>query len=192
MIAEQYLKSLKLESKKFKKNKEIFDIVLYGSTTRSKRNANDIDVVIIFQNLPLKDRLEISQKFKKSLQIKNIDIKSININELFDKTFLARQGIITEGKSLIDDKPFSKKIGFSGFGLFNYSLEKLSNTEKTKFSYALNGRRQQEGILKKLKAKRLGKGVIIIPINKSDLFAEFLETWKIEFKQKHILIPNYE
>jgi len=191
MIAEKYLNLLKSESKKLK-SKELFDIILYGSSVKGKREINDIDIIFIFHNLPLEKRLEIIQKFKLKLNIRNLDIKSINLKELFDKTFLARQGIILEGISLLDGKPFSKKLGFESFSLFEYNTKSLSNTEKVKLTFALNGRRKEKGLIDKLNAKKLGNGKIIIPITNSNLFSEFLEKLNIKFTLKNILIANYK
>ncbi|MBT4376126.1 nucleotidyltransferase domain-containing protein [archaeon] len=191
MIAEKFLKLLTSESKKLK-NKEIFDIVIYGSSVKGKRKINDIDIIFIFNNFPLEKRLEITQKFKSKINLKNLDIKSINLKELFDKTFLARQGIILEGISLLDGKPFSKKLGFEGFTLFTYNTSKLSNTEKVKLTFALNGRREEKGLITKLDSKKLGNGKILVPIRNSNLFLEFLETRNIEFKLEQLLIAKYK
>ncbi|MBT4651754.1 hypothetical protein HOC13_04515 [Candidatus Woesearchaeota archaeon] len=191
MIAEKYLKLLKSESKKLK-NKEIFDIVLYGSSVKGKRKINDIDILFIFQNLSLEKRLEITQKFKLKINIDNLDIKSINLKELFDKTFLARQGVMLEGISLLNGKPLSQKLGFEGFTLFSYSTKNLSNTEKVKLTFALNGRRKEKGLMEKLKAKKYGNGKILVPIINSNLFSEFLEKLNLEFNAENILIANYK
>src|SRR3989344_5077212 len=101
MMQNNSLSFLKSESKKFV-NKDIWDIVIYGSSVMSKEEPGDVDIVIIFKNKPLKERLEISQEFKTIIkkEIKNPDIKTINLMELFDSNFLARQGILTEGYSL--------------------------------------------------------------------------------------------
>ena len=78
MIAEEYLKLLEKESKILKKNKEIFDILLYGSGAKGKRKINDVDIIFIFKNQSLEKRLEITQKFKKKVsKIKNLDILKI-------------------------------------------------------------------------------------------------------------------
>src|SRR3989338_5720745 len=114
------LKYLKSESKK-SLDKRIFDIVIYGSYVKSKKEPNDIDIVIVFFNESLNERLSFAQEFKNKLKekIKNLDIKAINLPELFDKNFLARAGITSEGYSLLTDSPFSLKMGFKGYSLFS-------------------------------------------------------------------------
>ena len=182
------LNYLKSESRKFA-TKEIFDIVIYGSFMKSKEEPNDVDIVLIFKNLDLKQRLEIGQKFKNIIKskIKNPDIKTIVLEELFDSNFLARQGVLAEGYSLLKNSEFSKTLGFKGYSLFTYSLTNLNHNEKTKFTYSLIGR-GKEGILKKVKAESLGRGGFLVPIEYTYLFEDFLKKWKIEYKSKTCLI----
>ncbi len=195
MTAEDYLKYLKLESKKFQKNKEIFDIILYGSYIKGKRKPNDIDILIIFKETPLKTQLEKVQEFKNKIISKinedKLDIKSINLKDLFDKTILSRQGVLTEGFSLIDNHPFSKKLGFTGKSLISYNLSNLSNSNKTKFLFSLSGRRNEKGLIEKFNMKKLGKSVLLCPIEKTELIREFLEKWEVKFEIKNILVQEY-
>lgn len=191
-MQENYLRYLISQSKKFAKKNEIFDIVLYGSAIKGKSQARDIDILIIFTNEKLRVRVILAQQLKEILREKilNLDIKTINLNELFDKEFLARQSILIEAISLIDNKTIAEKIGFKGYTIFKYELKNLNHNEKTKFTYALSGR-NSPGILKKFKAEKLGKGVVQIPIENSITFEEFLTNWKIKFQSKNVLIPKY-
>lgn len=180
---------LTLTSKKFTKANDVFDIIVYGSSVREKEKPNDIDILLIFLDKELNKRLIIAQKFKEILKknIKNLDIKTINLPELFDKNFLARQGALVEGYSLLDSIPIARKLGFEGYSLFTYNLKKLDHNKKTKFIYALIGRKNK-GMLKLVDAKYLGKGVIAIPIAKSAIFEDFLKKWGIDYKENKILI----
>ena len=190
MIQNNLLKFLKFESKKFV-NKEVFDIIIYGSSVMSKEEPGDTDIIIIFKEKALKERLDIAQEFKNRIKgkVKNPDIKTINLIELFDLNFLARQGIIAEGYSLIDSKSFSSKMGFKGYVLFTYSLKNLNHNEKTKFTYSLIGR-NSKGMLEISEAVSLGKGAFVVPIEKSILFEDFLKQWKINYKSKKTLISE--
>lgn len=196
MTVENYLKYLKSESKKFQKNNRVFDIILYGSYVKGKRKPNDIDILIIFNEIPIKTQLEKVQEFKNNIKSKipevdKFDIKSINLKDLFDKTILSRQGILTEGFSLIDGISFSKKLGFVGKALITYDLSDLSNSNKTKFLFSLSGRRGEKGLIEKFNMKKLGKNVLLSPIEKTELIREFLEKWKIKFEIKNILVQEY-
>jgi len=184
------LKYLKSESKKIK-DKNIFDIVVYGSFVKSKEEPRDIDILIIFKEKSFNERIEIAQKFKERIKtkIKNPDVKTVNLTELFDPTFLAKQSIFTEGYSLLHNMPFSARMGFKGYSLFTYSLKNLNHNEKTKFTYSLIGRKS-EGMIKKLNAVPLGKGAVIVPIEKSIIFEEFLNKWKVNYKMRQALISE--
>lgn len=187
-MQEDYLKYLKLESKKFAKQHNILDIILFGSVVKGKQEAGDIDLLIIFKDETLKNRTEIGQRFKRVVKkIKNPDVKTINLKELFDEDFLARQGVLIEGFSLLKNKAFSKSFGFEGYALFSYSLKNLNHNEKTKFTYVLIGR-NKEGILKQTNTKHLGRGSVMVPIQNSLMFEEFLEKWKISYTKKNILV----
>lgn len=196
MTQENYLRFLESESKNFAKNKGIFDIILYGSFIKGKIEARDIDILIIFNEKSLKERTEIAEEFKEKTsgkinrKINELDIKTINISELFENDFLARQAILTEGYSLIDTIPLSEKMGFLSYALFTYNLKNLDHNNKTKFTYSLIGRKKSPGILKKLNAKPIGKGAVLLPIENSSVFEDFLKAWKINYIKKNILMSE--
>ena len=91
------LKKLKkhLESEK---DKAIFDIVVYGSAVKGKEDARDIDILVIFLEGSLKERLDKLQEIKSRLKDVKIetplDIKQILLKDLFSSSFLARTGIL--------------------------------------------------------------------------------------------------
>jgi len=188
-MSENYSKYLESVCKKFSKKHDLFDIVLYGSSAKGKDEARDIDILLVFKEKKLKERTDISQELKEILykKIEKIDIKTINLEELFEKEFLARQGVLIEGYSLLYNTPFSKKLGFKGYALFTYNLKNLDHNRKTKFTYALIGRKSQ-GIIKQLSAEPLGKGAVIIPIENSLIFEDFLQKWEINYNKKSILV----
>ena len=104
------------------------------------------------------------------------------------KSMLARQGIIAEGYSLVDNAPFANKLGFYGYVIFTYNLKNLDHNKKTRFTYALIGRENKEGIIKLTGARVLGKGAVAVPSEKSILFLNFLERWNINFIERKALI----
>jgi predicted nucleotidyltransferase len=194
-MQKELLNYLELESKKVYTEK-IFDIVLYGSFVKSKENPNDLDIAVVFFDEKLEEQLNFIQLFKSNLKkntsefksvLSNLDLKALNLKELFDKNFIARSGIVVEGYSLLGRELFSFKMGFKGYSVFSYSLKDLNHNQKTKFTYALIGR-TQKGILSNLKAIVLGKGAVAIPIEQSYYFEDFLKKWSVSYKIKNSLV----
>jgi len=182
-------KKLKKYLESEKRNKKIFDIVVYGSSVKGKSIPKDIDILVIFLEGKLRERLDITQKIKfkiKSLA-KNIDVQQILLKDLFSANFLARTGILLEGISIFRNKKFSEILGFRAFTLFWYSLERLTHTQKVKFNYIMAGRGSLKGMIKELNAERLVNGAIKVPIENSLEFEEILKNNNIIYKKKDFL-----
>ena len=183
------LKKLEKWLKIEQQDQSIFDIVVYGSSVKGKSRPKDIDILVIFTEGTLKERLTKIQAIKKKIPLVNIDLKGIVWHELFEETFFARSGIFLEGISVFDGKPFSSKIGFSGFSLFTYHLEDKSHTEKVKFNYVLSGR-GREGMVKKLEGEHVAPGTVLIPIRNSLEFEDVLGMHKIPYRKRNILVES--
>ena len=192
-MSKNYLKYLISNCKDLKKKyKEIIDFIVYGSYVKGKSKAEDIDLMILFLDKSLKKRLDIIQELKNTVkkEYPDIDIKSMNITELFNKDLLARQGILIEGISLVSGRSFAETLGFRSCSLFNFNLKNLKHKDKIRFNYALYGRKEK-GFLHDINGEYLGRGVVKVPIKESDNFEEFLERWNINYKTKKILEPTY-
>ena len=184
MILEKLKKYLKDE-----RRENIFDIVVFGSIVKGKLTPRDIDILVIFLEGSLKERLDTIQEIKNKLKNKiegNIDIKQALLKELFSPEFLARVGILLEGFSVFKNKKFCQTLGFNSSSIFWYDLKGLNHTQKVKFNYILAGR-NQKGIIESLGGKRLAGGVIRIPIETSLEFEEILKNNKINYNKKNIL-----
>lgn len=182
------LKNLKKYLESEKKDKQIFDIVIYGSVAKGEESARDIDVLVIFLEGTLRERLDKLQKIKTRLKniVKNLDIKQILLKELFSTSFLARSGIFLGGISVFKHKQFAETMGFNAFTLFWYHLKNLNHTQKVKFNYILAGRNSQ-GIIKELDGERLVNGAIKMPIEKTIVFEKILIANNVDYSKKNIL-----
>ena len=191
-MPENYLDFLILKSKEFAKKHAVFDIVLFGSAVKGKIEPEDIDVALIFNNVSLKERMHLTHEYKSIFRsrVKNIHIESINLSDFFEVSFFARQGIILEGYSLIHKTNLSKRFGFESFSLFSYTLKNLNLSKKTSFTYSLIGRNKRDGMIKKTNAKPVGKGAILVPIENSIIFEEFMTKWNLDYTKKNILISK--
>jgi len=192
MILKDLLKSARLKSelKKFK-SEDVFDIVVYGSIIKGKEKVNDIDIALILKKKKkLNKKLKLAESFKRKLDFlkADVDVKVIDIIDLLDPTFIARQPIIAEGFSLIKKKFLHELFGFSASVLFTYSLNKLTYSKKKMLYYALKGRRNQKGLLELRKGKQISNCVIEVPLEHSQEFKNLFNQHNIEFKTKNILI----
>ena len=125
--------------------------MLYGSSVTGKSRPRDLDIILLFKDLHLNKRLELSQEFKRILrqEFPGADVKSMNLTDFFDRNFLARQGVIISGISLITREKICERFGFKAYSIFSYALANMDHNQKTKFNYALNGR-TGPGVLKSL------------------------------------------
>ena len=173
-----------------KKDPTLFDIIMYGSSVKGKTLPEDIDLLVIFREGSLKERLQKLQELKKKIKTdKKIDIKSILWEELFDPAFFARTGVLLEGISIFDGKTIAQKLGFQGNVLFVYSLKEKTHTQKVKFNYVLSGR-NGAGIVKKLEGKHLAPGVIMIPIRHALEFEDVLKLHDIRYQRFQVLVAT--
>ena len=172
-----------------KKESFIFDIFVYGSTVKGKRNPHDLDLLIVFLEGTLRERLEIVQRIKGKLKALDVivDCQQVLLKELFSSSFFARSGVLLEGVSVFDGKKVSEKMGFNSWTLFWYELKGLTHTQKVKFNYILAGRGDLKGILGEFGAIRLVSGVVKVPIEKSLLFEEILKQNNVKYWKKNIL-----
>ncbi|MFH2028354.1 MAG: nucleotidyltransferase domain-containing protein [Nanoarchaeota archaeon] len=183
------LKKLKKYLESENKDKTIFDIVIYGSFVKGKEKAGDIDILIIFLEGALRERLDKIQTIKNKIKDKIeaiIDIKQILLKDLFSSDFLAKTGIFLEGDSVFKDKKFSETFGFKPYILFYYDLKGLTHTQKVKFNYILAGR-NTKGMIKELSGERLVNGTIKIPIENSLIFEDILNNNKVNYHKIGIL-----
>ena len=189
----EYPKSLVSRSREFRKrNSEILDVIIYGSYVTGKSRPKDLDIMLLFKDIRLGRRLELAQEFKMSMkgEFPNADVKSMNIRDFFDRNFLARQGILLTGISLITRERICERMGFRAYSIFSYRLKGMDHNQKTKFNYALSGR-TGPGVLKSLKGISLGRGSVKIPLEGSSEFEEFLNTWKAKYRKEQSLEPFY-
>ncbi len=190
MLSPSLKKSLESKSKYFQqKNKEILDILLFGSALKGKENIRDLDLLMIFKE---KKSLELMYQFRKLLEplVKvPVEITGKSYPELFQEGFLAKEALLSESYSLIFGKCFSEGLGFKSQFLFNYALKGKSKSERMRFYYSLYGR-NGPGMLEKLKAIKFAETVLLCPVESKEPMKEFLLSWKIEFRELPVLMPK--
>lgn len=167
--------------------KDVWDIVLYGSSVRGEE-PRDLDILIIFEDVGEEAYEELPYKLKKNIDEEDlsVDVKGKYLEEVFNSNFLAGGSIITEGYSLVSDEFIAEKLNLDNYTLFNYSLKDLDKNPKTRFTYALKGRNDNPGVLEKAGGKHFAPKVVLIPIQETDSFRTFLERWEVPYDEYRI------
>ena len=167
-IEKKLVKKLEKLLKKYKDN--LNDIIIFGSAVKGKKMPKDIDLALILKE---KDMSKISS-IKKEIDDNRVDIEAVTQDSLL-KTKLSIN-ILLEGYS-IEKKDFLRNmIGLKPIKLFLYDLKGFNRSKKSLFSMALTKN------LKNINGKRIAPGAVIIPIDQSGYFNEFLDGWQIRYK----------
>ena len=171
----------------YKKNKDsILDIILFGSTVKGKEKPEDTDILVIYKD---KEDLETNYTLKKLLG-NNVQITSKTYTSLLSESFKAREAILSEGYSLIRKELMAQSMGFFSTMMFKYSLEGKNKSERMRFYYSLYGRgKNYRGIIKELDLIKFSDTILLAPITQTEKTREFLESWKIEYKEFPVLMP---
>ncbi len=148
---------------------DVIDLVLFGSITKGKINYKDIDLAVL-ENGKL-DRKELLEKIKK-LELKNLDIQFIKIED-YDKFIWIT--LLREGFSVKHNKYLAEVYKIKPVVLYKYSLKTLSASKKVMFERAI---KNFKGI------EKMSNSVILVPINISSEFNEFLKIWDLDFEAK--------
>ncbi|NPA47389.1 MAG: nucleotidyltransferase domain-containing protein [Thermococci archaeon] len=173
-------------------HEEVFDVILYGSTVLGKEKPNDLDLMILTRKklpaLQLRDMiLELKKKVSTMSIEEELDVRAMSLEELFDPNNLAGLGVIIEGYSLTRGKAIAELMNGKAYALFRFTLEGLQRKDRVRFQYALKGRNMKSGLLKDLNGEQWGAWVIVVPIQHTYRFKEFLERWNIKYEAFTIL-----
>lgn len=188
------IQKLWLKKPKLKYNKDILDIVQFGSSINNE-NPNDVDIAVIFNKISVKEQLEQAQDIKKQIQKitdKPVHITSFDLQSLFEDSNFSREGLIIYGKSIITGKDFSFLFGLKPVIQINYSLKKFKKRDKIKFHYMLRGKAGKYGLLREYGGQLIHPGLIEISPEHEKIFIEAIKLMIDSFSVKKILIAERE
>ncbi|MEK6927010.1 MAG: nucleotidyltransferase domain-containing protein [Nanoarchaeota archaeon] len=171
---EQLLK-IKNEFSKILKDKEIQDIIVFGSLIKGKATPQDIDIAIISEK----------QEFEEK---EGYHISLISPNEFLSGSLTLSSTLIREGYSLKHNCFFSEIFRFKSKSLFSYSLSNLPASKKVQFVNILRGKNGSKGLVEENKGEWLANQVFILPIDSDYLFDKLFENFSIKYKKSYILI----
>ena len=117
-------------------SKNVVDIVQFGSSMSIGRVANDIDIAVIFQKIPLKEQLQELQQIKKQLQEqseKPIHAVAFDLYSYFDAGNFTKENILAHGRSIISGEYFSKMFGMVPKVQISYILKGMEKKDKVRY-----------------------------------------------------------
>ncbi len=174
------------------KVKEIDKIIVYGSVVKDEFDENsDIDLFIDasdkFEN-KIKKSLEDFYKTEnyKKWKFKGLDNEiSLIVGRIDSEEWKElKRAVITNGITLYGrfSSDIDENKGYALFSFENISPEsKRVSIYRKLFGFKL-GKKKYVGIIDELNGKRIGKGVVIIPLENSQKLKEILKRKKVEYK----------
>ncbi len=169
------LPRIKSKLKEFLEDKEVIDVIIFGSFVKGKAEPADIDVLIITEKY-----------FKK--EIGKFHLNFMNLRELFLKFPLMMNTLLREGYSLKHNKNLSEYFRFQNKIIFSYSLKNLNASKKVKVVNILRGIGKRKGLVEESRGEWLANQVFIINPEHNNIFEKLLLNFKVKFTRKSVLI----
>jgi predicted nucleotidyltransferase len=170
----------------------VLAIVLFGSYSRGDFDeGSDIDLLVVFRN---KEELKEGTK-----QVYNISAKSdyffqivcLTLDELRNSPLLSsilREGKIYYGEDILRKLSYS----FKPYALITYSTANLSLKERALIAQKLEGRvynkYKYDGLVQQLGGYKVGRGVIMVPIENLKNLIEFLDKRKVQYVIRYVWV----
>lgn len=167
------------------RDNNIWDIVIYGSYSRGKLDARDIDVaIILYKVAPSKKKMELCQQLRHALSEDGylFDVKAVDIDDFLNAGFLGREAIFAEGISLIKGDYIAERFGFAAVALFEYTFNGLKQSKQKIFYYTLQGRSKGTGILNKLSGRIVSKGLLEVPTKNYEEVKDIFNQHNVKYR----------
>ncbi len=154
--------------KKLKKllNKEIEDLIVFGSFVKDKPKVNDIDIAVIVKEHI--NKILLREKIQQ-LTDKKIHLQEITIKDYYKFIWIT---LIKEGYSIKYNKYLHQIYNIKPVILYKYSLKELTISKKVMFERAIKNFKNIE---------KLSNRVVLVPIKISGDFSSFLKNWNIDY-----------
>jgi len=165
---------MKTLAQQFKKllREPLIDIILFGSAVKGKSTPQDLDVAL----LATKRERRLTEDIKKIAE--NADIQWVTLAEYANPLWLT---LIREGFSVKHERYLHELYNITPVTLFRYSLASLTPSQKVMF---------HRGLKQFQSSKRLANNVILVTVEESERFTEFLRRWDLDIETKeYALMP---
>ncbi|MDP1695478.1 MAG: nucleotidyltransferase domain-containing protein [archaeon] len=169
------LSEIKTKLRSLLSNKEVIDIIVFGSVVKGKAIPRDIDIAIISE-----EKIDAS--------IEGFHVSTLNPSDFFINPPSIATTLLREGYSLKNNKPFSEVLRFKSRILFIYNLNGLTPSKKVSAVNFLRGKNKTTGLVKQLEGEWLANQVFTAPLKSEHIIEGFLIKSKIKFTKNYLLI----
>jgi len=176
---------------KMKIVKGVVGVVLFGSYSRGDYDeGSDVDLLVVFND---KNALEegLKEVYKTTSQSALFfQVICLTVDEL--KGSLLLESAMREGKIYYANEDVKKLLTptHKPYGLITYSTANLSAKERVLFTQKLEGRGKgkyrYEGLVGDLGGYKVGRGVMMIPIENLKTITQHLEKKGINYVIRHV------
>jgi len=167
------LSRIKRKLRSVLKDKEVYDVILFGSFVKGKSVPSDVDVAIISD--------------KKNFSSAGFHISIVSLKDFFTPIGLINT-LFREGYSLRKNKSFSEVYGFKNKCLFRYELSDLSSSKKVQIVNFLRGKKSEKGLVLEKKGEWISNQVFLCPVIYDFVFDRFFLNAKVKFRKYYVLI----
>ncbi|MBW2995598.1 nucleotidyltransferase domain-containing protein [Candidatus Woesearchaeota archaeon] len=154
--------------RKFLKQSDLEDIVIFGSFVKDKFQPNDIDIALLMYKKNYDIAVAVKEEVRKTFR--NVHMTVVLFSEFYTKPIW--KSIIAEGFSIKKNKFLKDVIGIKPMEIYQFQLDKMTASEKTMFNRGFNE------IVKSTGSLKLGAGSVAVPEQKSGQMNDFFDYWQ--------------
>ncbi|MEM3562516.1 MAG: nucleotidyltransferase domain-containing protein [Candidatus Jordarchaeaceae archaeon] len=169
----------------------VLGVILYGSYARGDYDeGSDVDILVIFRDGgTLREKLDEVYGITAETDL-FIQVVALTLGEFRDSALF--RTVLREGKICYAKPEFGRMLNqvFKPYVLITYSTSNLSERERVLFAYEMEGRRSgkyvYQGILQELGGFKVGRGVIMVPVESLKRIIDHLEGRKVDYKLRYV------
>lgn len=182
---------------KIKNINGVISVLLFGSYSRGDFDeGSDIDLLVVF-----KDKQKLNANLKKIYQTTAktdmfFQVTALTLHELKHSPLLAPA--LREGKVYYGNEPLKKLLTTrqKPYALITYTTANLSPKERTIVAQKLQGRAYHKyrynGLVQKLNGYKVGKAVVMIPLDKIKTLTKYLDGKDIQYTTRHVWLETQD
>jgi len=161
--------------KKYLKDMDVLDIIVFGSAVKGKALPKDIDIAVVSSE-------------KKSIALSGFHVSVLKPEDFFVRPPSIINTLLREGYSLRSKRFFSEILRFSSKVMFKYKLVGLNPSVKVKVVNFLRGKGEEKGFVEENKGEWLVNQVFFVPVDRAHVLEKFFLNFNVKFKKYYILM----